>query len=294
MAKGTGAGGRLQLLAFVGKAPVRPLSVPFKGFAVRLLLVCATLMELNACLAFVPGGDAAASDAAAPGGSARPDGSALPLGDSTLDLLICGVGPVAAALALGRYLGREAAMRRPEPLRGILNLGLAGAYDAGAAPVGSLVAATEEAYPEYGVWPHQEKGQPPLPLPLAFPQGEVAGQKVFTRLHLEPDKALGNMGLYWHSDPRRGPSVTVAGVSGTPRRAAHMAALGKGLTENMEGFSLALGAASAGIPFVELRAVSNLAGFRPPEGWDLPLALAALGQGTRELLAPLLFTGEAG
>lgn len=256
----------------------------------RLLLICATSMELNACLVLFSGGGQVVSDAATPAGPALHDRSPLRLPGCNLDLLVCGVGPVAAALALGRYLGREQTERRPEPLRGILNMGLAGTYDADAAPVGSLVLATEEIYPEYGVWPHQEEA----PLPLSFPQAEIDGQKVFTRLELEPDKALGNMGLNWHSGLRHGPSVTVAGVSGTPRRAAFMAAVGNGLTENMEGFSLALGAASAGIPFAELRAVSNLAGLRPPQGWDVPLALAALGQGTRDLLTPFLSAGAAG
>ena len=256
----------------------------------RLLLVCATLMELNACLALLPGHGGSAADAAVPGGPDRRERPGLRLPGCDLDLLVCGVGPVAAALALGRHLGREQAERRPDPLRGILNLGLAGTYDADAAPVGSLALATEEAYPEYGVWPHQEEA----PLALSFPQAEIDGQKVFTRLELEPDKALGNMGLNWHSGLRRGPSVTVAGVSGSPRRAAFMGAVGRGLTENMEGFSLALGAASAGVPFAELRAVSNPAGLRPPQGWDMPLALAALGQGTRDLLTPFLPAGAAG
>ena len=258
----------------------------------RLLLVCATLMELKACLALTPGGaEPALPDAGAPGGLDLPDRPALPLPGCGLDLLVCGVGPVASALALGRYLGREQAARRPEPLRGILNLGLAGTYDADAAPVGSLVLATEEVYPEYGVRPHPphpEDGQEMLPLPLGFPQSEIKGRKVFDRLPLASESALGNMGLNWHSGWKQGVSVTVAGVSGTPERARRLAALCGGVSENMEGFPLALGAAMAGIPFVELRAVSNAAGLRPPQGWDMPAALAALGRGTRDLLAPFL------
>ena len=258
----------------------------------RLLLVCATFMELEACLALMPGGEGPASAATAPDWHDSQEQPALRLPACTLDLLVCGVGPVAAALGLGRYLGRDRQARRPEPLGGILNLGLAGTYDPVAAPLGGIALATEEVYPEYGLWPHQEEGQ--APLPMTFPQAEIAGRKVFTRLALEPDKALGNMGLNWHSESPRGPSVTVAGASGTPRRAAAMAALGMGLTENMEGFSLALGAAGAGIPFAELRAVSNLAGRRPPQGWDMPLALASLGQGVRELLRPFFSAGAAG
>ena len=261
----------------------------------RLLLVCATLMELRACLSPLPAPDApeaaAAYEAAYAGGHAWLDPPpALRLSGCTLDLLVCGVGPVASALALGRFLGRETCRSAPL-LRGILNLGLAGSYDIEAAPLGSLVLATEEVYPEYGVRPHPphpEDGQEKLPLPLGFPQAEIEGQKVFDRLPLAPESALGNMGLNWHSKWRQGASVTVAGVSGTPERAGRLASLCGGITENMEGFPLALGAAMAGIPFMELRAVSNAAGLRPPQGWDMPAALAALGRGTRDLLAPFL------
>lgn len=251
-------------------------------------------MELRACLSPLPASDAletaAACEAAGDDGHAWLDPPpALSLPGCTLDLLVCGVGPVASALALGRFLGREAC--RSGLPRGILNLGLAGSYDIEAAPLGSLVLATEEVYPEYGVRshpPHPEDGQEMLPLPLGFPQAEITGRKVFDRFPLAPESALGNIGLNWHSTWRQGASVTVAGVSGTPERARRLAALCGGITENMEGFPLALGAAMAGIPFVELRAVSNAAGLRPPQGWDMPAALAALGRGTRDLLAPFL------
>lgn len=248
-------------------------------------------MELRACLSPLLAPDAsetaAACEAVGTGAHARPElPPSLQLSGCTLDLLVCGVGPVASALALGRFLGRQT--RRSGLPRGILNLGLAGSYDIEAAPLGSLVLATEEVYPEYGVRPHPEHGQEQLPLPLGFPQAEIRGRKVFDRLPLAPASALGNLGLNWHSDWRQGTSVTVAGVSGTPERAGRLASLCGGITENMEGFPLALGAAVAGIPFVELRAVSNAAGLRPPRGWDMPAALTALERGTRDLLAPFL------
>lgn len=251
-------------------------------------------MELRACLSPLPAFDApettAVREPAGTGVHAWPDSPpALRLSGCVLDLLVCGVGPVASALALGRFLGRQ--LRHSELPAGILNLGLAGSYDVSAVPLGSLVLATEEVYPEYGVRPHPphpEEGQEKLPLPLGFPQAEIEGRKIFDRLPLAPESALGNMGLNWHSEWRQGASITVAGVSGTPERAGRLAALCGGITENMEGFSLALGAAMAGIPFVELRAVSNAAGLRPPRGWDMPAALAALGRGTREMLAPFL------
>ena len=41
---------------------------------------------------------------------------------------------------------------------------------------------------------------------------------------------------------------------------------------------LALACAVAEVPFLELRAISNRVGARPPEDWDLPAALTALSQ----------------
>jgi futalosine hydrolase len=51
----------------------------------------------------------------------------------------------------------------------------------------------------------------------------------------------------------------------------------------MEGFSLALACLQAGIPFLELRTISNLVGSRKPEHWKLDDALQALGEKAREL-----------
>jgi futalosine hydrolase len=80
-------------------------------------------------------------------------------------------------------------------------------------------------------------------------------------------------------------SLTVSGVSADPDRAAALKARhGAGL-ENMEGFALAYGARRARLPFAEVRAVSNAVGARPPGGWDLPGALAALGRAARRLFS---------
>ncbi len=173
----------------------------------------------------------------------------------------------------------------PSPtIRGVLNFGLAGTYDAARAPLGSVVLATEEIWPEYGL--ATEKGVDPQG--IGFAQTELDGVPVFGTLPLAPQNALGNMGLNCHNFTIQGASVTVAGVSGSPALAAAMAAHTRGLTENMEGFALALGAARAGLPFAEVRAVSNEVGFRPPERWDSKTALAVMGEAAQQLFRPLL------
>ena len=204
----------------------------------------------------------------------------LHLPGATLYLAVCGVGPVAAALSLGRVLGM--AGTRPSLLHGALNLGIAGTYDVRVAPVGSVVLATGEAFPEYGI---------AMPEGVAtegfgFAQVTLASGPVYNSMPLDGEKALGNMGLNWHSPLVQGRGVTVAGVSGTPERALRLAARTGGLMENMEGFSLALGCAAAGLPFAEIRSISNEAGFRPPDRWNMPLALDALSGAVHALLRP--------
>lgn len=77
--------------------------------------------------------------------------------------------------------------------------------------------------------------------------------------------------------------MTVSGVTGTEERAHMLMKRYNPLTENMEGFSLALACLQAGIPFLELRTVSNLVGSRKAEHWKLDDALQALGRFAREL-----------
>ncbi|MDL2207284.1 futalosine hydrolase [Desulfovibrio sp. OttesenSCG-928-M16] len=263
------------------------------------LVACATFMEMRAFFARLPGADTVF------GGFADKNElyhGLLPRLDLTPDLsllpLVCGVGPVAAALSLGRVLGGACAQEREgNGLFGLIITGLAGAYDPIAAPVGSLVLAQVECLPEYGLWPDAGEGikgsvrGPGEPETMTLPQWQDAAGQVFERLDMAPDKTLGRMGLSCHSysrksAPRRGVSLTVAGVSGTPGRARRLASLFQGLTENMEGFPLALGARQAGLPCLEIRAVSNEAGFRPPHTWNPALALEALGEAGQMLFAP--------
>jgi futalosine hydrolase len=48
----------------------------------------------------------------------------------------------------------------------------------------------------------------------------------------------------------------------------------------MEGFGVATAAALAGVPFAELRAISNTVGPRDRAAWRIPQALAALTSAT--------------
>lgn len=84
--------------------------------------------------------------------------------------------------------------------------------------------------------------------------------------------------------PTRGPVLTVNTVTGT---ATSTDALRKrypdAVAEAMEGFGVASAAAGAGVPFVELRTISNPVGPRDRGAWRIGDALAALTTAARAL-----------
>ena len=71
--------------------------------------------------------------------------------------------------------------------------------------------------------------------------------------------------------------LTVATVTGTAATAARlMARYPAAAAEGMEGYGVAIAAAAAGVPFAELRTISNPIGPRDRGSWRVAAALAAL------------------
>lgn len=228
-----------------------------------IALVFATAKE---CAAALP----ALRDLPKPGCSA-----AATLHGRACRVLITGVGPVSAGIALGRMLGAH-----PDT-RGVVNAGLGGSLDLAALPLGAPCAASAEIFPEYGLFTPNGLS----PQGLGFAQWE--GGDVYDRLPLSPHDAAAAMGLTLPQAWPLAPIVSVAGVSGTPERAATIQArYPDAKVENMEGFACALACAQVGVPFLELRTVSNAVGSRAAADWDIPGAFAALAAALETLLAP--------
>jgi futalosine hydrolase len=223
-------------------------------------------MELHAALSRMPSPLSEAETL--PEGQAHP--VLLPCGEARL--LVCGIGPINAALHLGKALAES-------PARGVVNLGVAGSFDTHQLPLGSVALATEERWPEFGL--RTASGMVSDGLGFALANGPDG--PIYDRLNLAPDSAAKAMGLAPSPAWPQVRSLTVAGVTGTPERAADLAQRTGTMMENMEGFALALGCARAEVPFLELRSISNAVGLRPPEGWDLPGALTALGEAAAHL-----------
>lgn len=148
--------------------------------------------------------------------------------------LVCGVGPVDAAIATARALAEH-------PPRAVLHVGIAGARRAAGLPLRSLVVGSASVY-----------------------EDAAAGKWVAHRL--EPDAALAAAVRAALPGAAAHPIGTSARVGGT----------GEAPVEAMEGFAVLRACAAAGIPAVELRAVSNEIEEPDRARWDFEGALAAL------------------
>ena len=152
------------------------------------------------------------------------------------DGLVCGVGPVEAAVATARTL----ALHRFDH---VLHVGLAGARDLA---VGSIVIGTESVYCDLSAeWPVVDRMTP------------EAGLVERVRVALPAAAAA--------------PIHTSAAVG-----AARDTVVRGLLVEAMEGFGVLRAAERAGVPSVEVRVVSNEIGEEDRSQWKLDAALDAL------------------
>lgn len=226
-----------------------------------LLVACATEREMSAALSW-----AAPVRIPAQGASCHAE-----IAGRTCLLLTTGVGPVSTAYHVGHAVHQV-------PLSGILCLGVAGAFAPETLPIGTVAAVTEERFADYGL--ATENGIDPRGIRL--PQGVTRDGEIFDCLPLAPEAAAFALGLSLPGSWPRRTCLTVCAASGDAVVAAERAATGSDM-EAMEGFALAYAAAHQDLPFLEVRAISNRVGARPPEDWDLPGALKALGTAAQAL-----------
>jgi futalosine hydrolase len=216
----------------------------------------------------------------------QPQGTVVPRTVHGREVLacVCGLGVINASLALGAALARA-------DVDGVFCLGVAGSFDLSTHPLRSVRLVDREVWPEYGLlatgWCSADATALGFPLGQAHRAGTEAGPDaaVWDRVDWDASGNLTRLGLCpgpWTTAR----SLTVSGVTADPERAELLRARHNAGLENMEGFALAYGCALAGVPFVELRAVSNAVGVRPPLYWDLPGALESLGQAAQRLLQP--------
>jgi futalosine hydrolase len=181
-----------------------------------------------------------------------------------VDVLAGGVGPAAVASATATAL---ATSPYDPPYDLVVSAGIGGGF-AGRAPVGSLVvsdaiiAADLGADSPDGFLTVEELGfgrsvhHPPAPLTTRI--AELLSKDSATPVALAP-------------------VLTVSTGTGTAARTAELTARHpSAAAEGMEGFGVAEAAVAHGLPFVEIRAISNVVGPRDRAAWQIGRALGTL------------------
>jgi futalosine hydrolase len=156
----------------------------------------------------------------------------------------------------------------------VMICGCAGAYAAGGLSVGDVAVASEEIYADMGTLTQKGwLGLEEIGLPLLAKDG----RDYYSRFPIRQeyiDAVLSAPRAPGMPEVVSGVFLTVCAVTGTASRGDDLHITFDAICENMEGAAAAHIAALYGVPFVEIRGISNMAGDRYRAGWDIALASA--------------------
>lgn len=184
-----------------------------------------------------------------------------------VDLVLTGVGKANAA-------GATALVLDPGQHAAVLNIGIGGTLERDDPEdcLGTVVGASESVFADEGIAGPggfrtlSSFGFPPVPATADREAGDgVPGDPGLLR-------ALAGMGVI----EQTGVVATVSSCSGTDAGSLGVAARTGAIVEAMEGAAVGLVAQRLGIPFAEVRVVSNTTGDRDRQVWDIALAMAGL------------------
>src|SRR5688500_12390503 len=181
--------------------------------------------------------------------------------ESVVEILVCGIGKTAAAAATALRLVQGG-------VGAVVSFGVAGAYPAGGLAIGDVVVGTEAAVVDEGL----ESGG-------AFVPFSSPGMHVPAATWMCSDAALVDRLVSGPPHAFRveaGRIATVSVCAGTQRLAD-----GRGrtaLAEGAEGGAVAHVCGLVGVPFAEVRGISNPCGLRDAAPFDLGLAVAHAGE----------------
>jgi futalosine hydrolase len=211
------------------------------------------------------------------------------LGKVPVCLLITGPGQVNCVQAF------TAAVEHGKPAL-VIQAGCAGGFSQAGMRVGDLGVATAEIDAHLGI-EAQETDAPLAPLP--FPVGCYGGEAVSNRYPTDPLLAQRAREILEAEVLGRdeavicGPFLTVSTITATDRRARWYFEAHRVCMESMEGAGAAHVALHYDLPFIEVRAASNLVGRRDRAAWDLPLAVKRCARATLALLREGMPTCQA-
>jgi futalosine hydrolase len=188
------------------------------------------------------------------------------LKNSIIDILITGVGMVPTAYFLGKQLERQ----RYDL---IINAGIAGTFNR-ELPLGTVVNVVEDCVPELGA----EDGDQFLSifeLGLADPDSPPYLHGKLVNDILEKDLGI-NLEIIRNLPKVTG--ITSNTIRGNAESIIRIRKIAKVDLESMEGAAFFYACLSAGVPCLQIRAISNLVEERNKTHWKLPLALKNLNK----------------
>ena len=202
------------------------------------------------------------------------------IGAQRILLCISGMGKVNAAHTATLMLARF----DPEAL---VVFGIGGAYPSSGARIGDIAIATEEIAGDEGVLTREgfkDTGYIGIPL-LKTSKSEVyvtyPASEPLVRRSVQSIDALRKPG---ECEIHTGSFVTLSTCTGTTARAKELEERYHGLCENMEGAAIAQVATLHGIPWLEVRGISNIVEDRDLKKWDIPKAAGAVQQAVQHIL----------
>ncbi len=199
---------------------------------------------------------------------------ASPSKDLTLEILITGVGTIATARSLSRYFALN-----EHPVLAI-NAGIAGSYNQNLV-VGSAGIVKRDCFADFGVDDHGEF----IP---AIKAGLVDDENPFDNEGwIECDNSYTRK---LNSNCSFITGITSDTVSGSEQRIEMIKNRFNPDIESMEGASFCYICVLERVPYVSLRAISNMVEERDRKKWHIPLALGTLREKAEDILIQLFST----
>ncbi|MBW1616034.1 MAG: futalosine hydrolase [Deltaproteobacteria bacterium] len=199
--------------------------------------------------------------------------------NKAVKIAITGPGIINAA-----HTATAAIEQKPPEL--IIKTGCAGGFKQAGLTIGDICIAYAEIDAQLGIEPqNQADTLQELPFPIYKDNKKEIKSTYPTdlKLSLKAEEILKKK-ICDNTKIMQGNFITVSTVTATDKTAKKYFKAFNCIAENMEGAAAAYIALIYGIPFIEIRAISNIVGKREKEKWDLKTAFKKAGQAVYEII----------